>query len=332
MSSSWLDLNEPSSRFRRLIVSVQRVGIFFRAALKAAFKKVGEEFGAMDQGVNVHRLQEWVGKSELHSDRIMPVPIAALSATLDREDPFPREGDALPPLWHWLYFLPLHRQSEMNSDGHARRGDFLPPVPLPHRMFAGGRVQWHHPLRVGEVITRNSRILDVTYKEGRSGQLVFVTAYHEVGSGGGLALAEELDIVYRDKTRRGELNLVLQSAPENADWSRTIQPDEVLMFRFSALTFNSHRIHYDRRYATEVEGYPGLVVHGPLVAILLLDLLTRNLPEMNLTKFSFRAVKPIFDIEHFVVCGRLERDRKTCKLWAADLQGNLAMDAAATLT
>jgi len=285
----------------------------------------------MGQSVNIHRLREWVGKSELRSDQIAHVPIAALSATLDRENTFPRDGEALPPLWHWLYFLPLHRRSEIDSDGHARRGGFLPPVPLPRRMFAGGRTHWHHPLRVGDLVTRNSRILDVAHKEGSSGQLVFVRLYHEITCSGRLALTEEWDIVYRDKTQSGELNSVFQTAPENADWSRKIQPDEILLFRFSALTFNSHRIHYDRRYAMEEEGYPGLVVHAPLVAICLLDLLRRNLPDVNLTKFSFRAVKPVFDIEHFVVSGRFESSGKTCKLWASDPQGYLTMDATATL-
>jgi 3-methylfumaryl-CoA hydratase len=285
----------------------------------------------MGQGVDIASLREWVGKSEIKSDQITHVPIAALSATLDREDPFPRDGEALPPLWHWLYFLPLHRQSEIDSDGHARRGGFLPPVPLPHRMFAGGRVEWREPLRVGETVTRTSRILDVIQKEGRSGQLVFVTVRHEISGHAGLALTEEWDLVYRDKTRREEQKPAPQIAPENADWSRKIQPDDVLLFRYSALTFNGHRIHYDRRYATEVEGYPGLVVHGPLIATFLLDLLRRKLPDANLTKFSFRAVKPLFDIEHFVVSGRVERDLKTCKLWASDPQGYLAMDATATL-
>jgi 3-methylfumaryl-CoA hydratase len=285
----------------------------------------------MGQGVNIHRLQEWVGKSESCLDQIAHVPIAALSATLDREDPFPRDGEALPPLWHWLYFLPLPRQSEIDSDGHAKRGGFLPPVPLPRRMFAGGRTYWHHPLRVGGMVTRNSRISDVTHKEGRTSHLVFVTVHHEISSSGHIALTEEWDIVYRDRARSGDLNSGSQIAPENADWSRKIYPDEVLLFRFSALTFNSHRIHYDRRYAREEEGYPGLVVHGPLIAIYLLDLLRRNLPDVNLTKFSFRAVKPLFDTEHFVVSGRFESDVKTCRLWASDQQGYLTMDATATL-
>jgi 3-methylfumaryl-CoA hydratase len=276
-------------------------------------------------------LREWVGKSETRTDRITHAPISALSATLDREDPVPRDGDVLPPLWHWLYFLPVSRQSEVGSDGHARRGGFLPPVPLPHRMFAGGNVEWHHSLRVGETVSRKSRILDVVHKEGRTGELVFVKVSHETSDSMGPAVNEEWDVVFRDKARPGEPKPRTQTAPADADWSLKAVPDEVLLFRYSALTFNSHRIHYDRRYATEVEGYPGLVVHGPLIATLLLDLLRRNLPDAKLAKFSFRAIKPLFDTEAFSVNGRLEGDRKSCKLWAADPQGCLAMDSTATL-
>jgi 3-methylfumaryl-CoA hydratase len=152
---------------------------------------------------------------------------------------------------------------------------------------------------------------------------------HEVSGSSGLALTEEWDIVCRIRSRSGESKPVFLPAPENPEWSRTIKPDEILLFRFSALTFNGHRIHYDRRYAGE-EGYPGLVVHGPFIAICLLDLLRRNQPEKTLSGFSFRAVKPLFDGEDFAVSGRMEKGSKSCKLWAADSHGNLAMEATAT--
>jgi 3-methylfumaryl-CoA hydratase len=284
----------------------------------------------MSHDVNIDSLRQWIGRSEVQSDHIGQVPVAALSATLDRDDPSPTDGEELPPLWHWLYFLPLHRRSELDSDGHVRRGGFLPPVALPHRMFAGGKIEWRCPLRVGENITRNSCILDVTQKEGRTGQLVFVTVRHTISGSRGVALTEESNIVYRDKKPRGESQLPPEVAPENADWIQKIQADEVQLFRFSALTFNGHRIHYDRRYAIET-GYPGLVVHGPLVAILLLDLLRRRLPDVNVAQFSFRAVQPLFDSDYFVLNGRMEKDAQTCGLWAADSQGNLAVDATATL-
>ena len=251
-------------------------------------------------------------------------------------DPGPRRssapaGAALPPLWHWLYFLPIHRQSEIGPDGHPARGGFLPPVPLPRRMWAGSHLRFHRPLRVGDPISRTSRIVEVTHKEGRTGPLVFVLVRHEIGTAQGLALAEEHDIVYRDIPRPGEPAAQPRTAPGEQAWTREIRPDDVLLFRYSALTFNGHRIHYDRRYVTEVEGYPGLVVHGPLIATLLLDLLRRNLPEASVASFVFRAVKPLFDTAPFSVCGRPEPDGKTVRLWAKDADGRLAMEATSIL-
>ncbi len=281
--------------------------------------------------INMDHLRGWIGKSETREDRITLTPMAALSATLDRQDPPPRDGDALPPLWHWLYFLPIHRQSELGADGHPKRGGFIPPVPLPRRMFAGGRQEFHRPLRAGDAVSRVSSIADVTHKVGRNGPLVFVLVRHEISSQEGLALIEEHDIVYRDHSRPGEsAQASLPEAPADPSWTREVFADAVVLFRYSALTFNPHRIHYDWRYCTEGEGYPGLVVHGPLIATLLADLLRRNLPDARVTGFSFRAVRPLFDTHSFSVNGRLE-DGKTVKLWAKDHQGWLCMEAKATL-
>ena len=282
-------------------------------------------------GVDIEHLKQWVGKTESRSDQATPTPIAALSATLDRDDPLLKPGDPVPPLWHWLYFLPLHRQSAIGPDGHAQRGAFLPPVPLPRRMWAGGRFEFIRPLRIGEVMTRTSRIVKVSTKQGRTGPLVFVLVRHEVAGTRGVALTEEHDIVYRENPQPGAPAPAPQVAPGDHAWAREIRPDDVLLFRYSALTFNGHRIHYDRRYVTEVEGYPGLIVHGPLIATLLLDLLRRNRPLATVSRFVFRAVKPLFDVTPFSVCGRLEGDGKTVKLWAKDAEGWLAMDATATL-
>jgi 3-methylfumaryl-CoA hydratase len=279
--------------------------------------------------IDFSTLSTWIGKTETATDLATTTPLAALSATLDRDDPPPRPGDPVPPLWHWLYFLPLHRQSELATDGHAKRGGFLPPVPLPRRMWAGGRLEFHRPLRVGETITRVSRIAQVKPKEGRTGPLVFVVVRHEISGPAGLAVVEEQDLVYRGHARPGEPAAVPQPAPTDATWERTVRPDDVLLFRYSALTFNGHRIHYDRRYATETEGYPGLVVHGPLIATLLLDLLRRNLPHANVARFAFRAVSPLFDVAPFKVCGRPDGDATTVQLWAKDASNGLAMQATA---
>jgi 3-methylfumaryl-CoA hydratase len=280
--------------------------------------------------VNAADLQQWIGKTETRSDQITAMPMAALSATLDIDASPPRSGDPVPPLWHWLWFLPIHRQSELGPDGHAKTGDFLPPVSLPLRMWAGGRFEFYRPLRVGQTYTRTSRIIDVRPKEGRSGPLVFVMVRHDIGDADGIAVSEEQDIVYRDHsgTARGR-PAVTELAPTEAAWERTVRPDDVLLFRYSALTFNAHRIHYDRCYATEVGGYPGLVVHGPLIATLLLDLLRANLPNAKIERFSFRAVSPLFDTVPFVLCGKPEDDGETISLWAKDAAGRLATTATA---
>jgi 3-methylfumaryl-CoA hydratase len=275
--------------------------------------------------------QDWVGRTESRADVVTTTPVAALAATLDRDDPLPRAGDPLPPLWHWLYFLPLARQSELGPDGHPKRGGFLPPVPLPRRMWAGSRLSFLHPLRIGEPIERTSTIVDVTRKDGRSGPLVFVRVRHEIAGSSGLAIVDEHDIVYRDVPAPNERPATPPRASGTASWSRTIQPDDVLLFRYSALTFNGHRIHYDRRYVTEVEGYPGLVVHGPLIATLLLELARGARPEATVVRYSFRAVSPLFDIAAFTVNGVASDDGKSLSLWAANPDGGLAMEATATL-
>jgi 3-methylfumaryl-CoA hydratase len=275
---------------------------------------------------DIDRLRSWIGRSEVTDDTVTTVPVKALSATLDRDDPSPRPGDALPPLWHWLYFLPLHRESELGEDGHAKRGGFLPPVPLPRRMWAGGRFVFHQPLRVGEVIRRTSIVADVTHKQGRTGPLVFVRVRHEIAGENGLAVVEEQDIVYREAAGPNEAAAAPRRAPDGAVWRRDIEPDAVLLFRYSALTFNGHRIHYDHPFVTKVEGYPGLIVHGPLIATLLVDLLRRNV-EAGMTRFAFRAVRPLFDTARFAVCGVPEGDGKAAKVWAQDAEGLLAMEA-----
>ena len=276
-------------------------------------------------------LRSWIGRSELQHDLATAVPPQALAATLDRDDAPRGLGDALPPCWHWLYFLPLARQSGIGADGHPRRGGFLPPVPLPRRMWAGSRIQFHAPLRIGQSLQRTSHIEDMRLKEGRSGALVFVIVRHDIHADGQQVITERHDIVYRDMPQPGEPAPAGVPAPGDAQWTYRIEPDDVLLFRYSALTFNGHRIHYDRRYATAVEGYPGLVVHGPLIATLLLELLHRALPEATVARFEFRALEPIFDVAPFQVCGRRDGERAV-RLWARTPEGHLAMDASATLT
>jgi 3-methylfumaryl-CoA hydratase len=280
--------------------------------------------------MDLGNLREWVGRAEERVDQVSAAPLAGLSATLDHHDPEPRPGAPIPPLWHWLYFTPQTRQSEIGPDGHTQRGGFLPPVPLPRRMWAGGRLEFFHPVCVGEEIRRTSRIEDVSSKDGRSGALVFVRVRHEIANAQGIAILEEHDIVFRDNPRPDAPAPSAVAAPADASFSRRIVPDPVLLFRYSALTFNGHRIHYDRSYVTGVEGYPGLIVHGPLIATLLADLLRRERPSAQLRRFAFRAVRPLFDIHPFTVCGR-EGGERRIDLWARDHEGWLAMEASAEL-
>jgi len=278
-------------------------------------------------------LAAWIGRSETIVDTIVPTPVIALTATLDHPAAAVPAGTPLPPLWHWLYFLPMHRQSQIGPDGHAKRGGFLPPVPLPRRMWAGSQFEFRSPIRVGDAVERRSTIDDVTTKEGRSGKLVFVKVRHELRCSRAAepALVEFHDIVYREAKKPSDVEPPPQKAETGAAWRREIVPDDVLLFRYSALTFNGHRIHYDRRYVTEVEGYPGLIVHGPLIATLLMDLLRRNAPDADVAAFRFKAVRPTFDLHPMRVNGQPSADGKTVRLWAEDHEGWLTMDAVATL-
>ena len=275
--------------------------------------------------LDINQLRQWIGRTQDISDVVSAAPLACLNATLDRDDPEPQTGDLLPPSGHWLYFLAPTRQSELDGNGHAKKGDFLPPVPLERRMWAGGRIGFQAPLRVGDAITRTSEIMDVSLKDGKSGPLVFVVVRHRVSSSDGLAIEEEHDIVYRGAAPQSTL-APPPPAPEHpgeAVWQRTIKPDPVLLFRYSALIFNGHRIHYDRDYVTKDEGYPGLIVHGPLIATLLMDLCRREDHGRRLIRFDYRARGPIFDLGPFSVNGRPADGG--AELWALDHQGRLAM-------
>ena len=287
---------------------------------------------ALDAAAIAH-LQQWVGRTEELQDDIAAAPLRGLSAALDRDDPAPVKGSSVPPLGHWLYFLPQAPQSQIGPDGHPRRGGFLPPVPLPRRMWAGGRLAWEpgNPLRVGDAARKLSRIESVTHKSGRSGEMVFVLVKHEVHNALGLCLTEEHDIVYRAAAQPGEKAVAPTAAQATAAWRREIVPDDVLLFRYSALTFNGHRIHYDRQYVTQEEGYPGLIVHGPLIATLLTDLVRRHASRAVIERFSFRAVRPTFDLHPFFVCGQPSEDERHVKLWAHDHEGFLTMQAEADL-
>ena len=275
---------------------------------------------------NMENLREWIGRSTSADGLITASQADILSATFDRDDPPYRPGDAVPPGWHWIYFPEVVRLAETGPDGHPARGSFMPPVPLPRRMWAGSRMTFHQPLRIGEQVRKVSTIADVSPKEGKSGALCFVTTRHDISGEDGLATVEEHTTVYRAAAAPGAPPPRPMPAPAEAIWRRTIDPTPVLLFRFSALTMNSHRIHYDRDYVTGEEGYPGLLVHGPLTTALLLDLFRREMPDAAMKNFAVRAVSPLYDTEDFTVEGAPGEDG-TALLWALNHDGALSQSA-----
>lgn len=276
------------------------------------------------------RYADWIGSTERLEEDLALTSAQGLAATLDDTSSRFGVGDALPPLWHWLYFLPRVAQSALGPDGHPRRGGFLPPVELPRRMFAGARTQFHSPLRVGQPAVREGTVLDVTEKQGKSGSLVFVTVRYRISQQNRICVEEQQDIVYREPgaavtaPRPGHW----PGAPAGA-WTKVVNPDPMLLFRFSALTFNAHRIHYDRPYATGEEGYPGLVVHGPLTAIQLMELVRHN-ASRPVARFSFRGQAPLFDLAPYRLVG-IPVSHPTIELEAQGPDGKVTMKATATL-
>lgn len=273
-------------------------------------------------------ISAWIGRSETREDVATAAPLAGLAALLDHDVP-PRTAGTVPPLGHWLYFLPTARQSAIGEDGHPRRDGqgLLPPVPLPRRMWAGSRIEFLAPIAIGAALTRVTTIEAIKPKRGASGDLLFVTLRHDIAANGVPAIREEQDIVFREPAPASPApRAPTPVAPaEPADAVRSVLPDPVLLFRYSALTFNAHRIHYDRDYARGVEGYAGLVVHGPLIATLLIDHALRAAPDIVPRRFAFRAEAPLIDGAPFDLC--LARDGDAARLWARDAAGRATMRA-----
>ena len=285
--------------------------------------------------MNHEQVQQWIGKTR-KSEATISLGIAErMQASLNRKSTFSL-GDSLPPAWHWLYFHEAVAADDLGIEGHEALGHFMPPVDFgvgfgapaaPRRMWAGGRLQFLAPLSLGDSVQRVSRIHSIAHKEGRSGNLVFVTVEHRLyrkqhGSfSNSPAIIEEQDIVYRDPSQQANNNAA-QRPTNEAEFSTPYQPDPILLFRYSALTFNAHRIHYDGDFCREVEGYPNLVVHGPLIATLLLDLFYHRFPEKAISSFSYRSHSPLFLPEAFSVNGKADGSA-----WAANAAGGLAMSA-----
>jgi len=277
---------------------------------------------------DLEKLKDWIGNKESDTDYVTVPAVHRLAATLDRADPMPKTGDPLPHGWHQILFPRVVRQSQIGADGHPERGDFLPPVPLPRRMFAGKRTTFHTDLRVGDEVRRASAIQDVVIKQGRTGQMVFVTIKTDITSPRGLAITEEQDVVYREAAPAGTPPQPPQPAPGKAVWSRVVTPDPVMLFRYSALTFNGHRIHYDLPYVTQVEGYPGLVMNGGLTTLLAFEL-ARTHASTPIRYIASRNVRALFANQPITIAGEPSADNKTAKLWALNADGALALSAEA---
>ncbi len=275
------------------------------------------------------RYDAWLGKTESRVELIGPNPLRGFAALLDRPATPATMGAPLPPLCHWCYFLEWTPQGEVARDGHAKKGGFLPPVELPRRMWAGSRLHFHHPLRIGETVARRSRIDGIDCKRGRGGRLVFVEVGHEYHGPAGIALREQHDIVYREARSTGAPAPMPPPAPADPDFASETRADAVVLFRYSALTFNAHRIHFDRDYARDAEGYPGLLVHGPLLATLLVDELLRRFPGRSLVEYSFRLTHPVFDAESFRLCGRAPDAGGRSDVWIANEDSKLCLRGAA---
>ncbi len=282
--------------------------------------------GAPTPPIDLAYLRGWVGRELTMEQAIDPFPARALAGLLDRAGRW-EEGEPLPLPWHWLYFLETPARSAIGEDGHPQRGGFLPSVPLPRRMWAAGRMQAQAPLIIGCRAQKVSTVRSVDLKEGKTGPLVFVTVEHVLSQDGRTCIVEEQNIVFRGaSTAPGPLPATERAVAEST-WDRELVPDPALLFRFSALTYNGHRIHYDRTYATEVEFYPALVVHGPLLATLLLDLVQRECPGRSIREFSFRAMRPAFDSAPLSLRGAPTSGG--VDLWTSDAEGFTGMKATA---
>lgn len=272
-------------------------------------------------------LSKWVGRKRSERDTVAPNQARAMAATLDLDPDAFRKGAMLPEFWHWIYFTHPVRRSRLGEDGHELRGDFMPPVQLPRRMWAGGRLRFLRPIVIGANIDRTSEIISIDEKHGRSGALVMTTVRHIISDVDGPCVEEEQDIVYCEIPQPDELPRQQASLPADVQWRETFLPDAVALFRYSALMFNAHRIHFDYPFTTEVEGYRGLLVHGPLTATLLLEAAKRNV-QRELVSFRYRGLAPLFNDELITLAGRNTKHEDETELWAADPNGVIAMRGA----
>lgn len=274
-------------------------------------------------------LNGWVGSTEVLTDTLDPVRFNGAAASLSAHVSSAQHEGNLPPLWHWMYFWAPAAQDALGDDGHPKKGGFMPPVSLPRRMWAGGRLVFSGMPAIGDTLTRTSTITAIREAVGKSGPLVFVTVRHQYTRDNILLIDEHQDIVYRGPQGTSSAATEPKEAPRDHDWISSFTPDTTLLFRYSALTFNGHRIHYDRDYALHREGYTGLVVQGPLVATLLAGFAQQHF-QRPLSSFAFRGIRPLMDGAPVSLCGKPAADGASARLWTCDANGFVTMEATAT--
>lgn len=284
---------------------------------------------ATAEKLDIDHLRQWIGKTEAVSDTVTAQLVKGLRATLFLDIGSPKTGDAAPFTTHWCLAPPVYPASMLSEDGHPKRGGFLPPVPLPRRMWAGGEIEFVDTLRVGDEVTRSSTIGDINIKSGSTGTLCFVAVNHTISTPRGVAIKERHDIVYREATTGPQTAPKAPPTPPAAQHAEKHMADTVLLFRYSALTFNGHRIHYDRDYVTKVEGYPGLVFHGPMQAALLVEFAAKLNGGKAPAKFAYRGLQPLFEGSEFTV--NANKTAAGLELWTANSKGEPTMKGTATL-
>lgn len=271
-----------------------------------------------------------IGKSETATDVVTASAMVKFAATLGLENPPLEKGSAIPPGWYGGFFPASHRPDKMRTDGQASSGGIVPPIPLPRRRIGGTRVSFHEPLRVGDEITRKTEIADIQIDDGPNGAQATVIERNSLSTGRGLCVVEERDMVMLSEARAETAPKTSPNEPGSAQWQQTIEPNPPLLFRFSAIRFNSHRIHYDRDYVTKVEKLPGLVVQSSLISQLLMEMCRRELPAKRMTHFDFQNLRSVYDSGgKFTIHGTPNPDGSVAALWALDGQGNVAMTATA---
>lgn len=281
--------------------------------------------------VDIEALRKHVGKTIEERDVATAAPLAGMIVTFDRDEPSPEDGDRVQPGWHQAYFLAMSRRAKLGADGLPTSSDLLPPMPFPRRMYAGANLEFPSDIRVGDKLRRETELTDISLRSGGTGELIFVTQTRRIFTPRGLAVVEAAHTVFRQELAPGQGGTTpkRETPPADLPWRRAIKTDAVSLFRYSALTFNPHRIHYDRGYARNVEGYPGLVVHGPYSQQCLMDFARDHMPGRRMTAFSQRARAPLFDTAPFSLAGRPAQDGTSAELWALTPDGTIAMQATA---